>query len=618
LEDNKMAINVSPGVFTRIVDLSEYVRQVPSTIGFIPIFTEKGPDNELIFTNGSDYFKDFGEPNAIWGGGGEGTKWTYGQYCAANFLSQSDSLYVVRLMPEDSNFATLALKATNPDYTGNTDGTSVVEIDTTFSDGTNNSVLDFQTKYAVDADTTSEEMDLAVFYGAGRGSYYNQIKIELLKPEDPYLAQDQKMYYLNVYRRLPNLTVDSEPGVNATYDYGIVESFMVSFDYTQLDSNGDSAWIEDVLNNNSKFVRCIANSYNCSLAITAGSDFSVPFVEEVSTSSIDTSGNIVYTVSSSVLPQALDGGDDGGLFENGKLSSTICKSLIGKLFSGTLLKNTGAQSSDSGEALVEILDSDNYYFSVVFCPYSDAFVNYSLAKLCQTRGDCVGIIDNGDNRTISSSLTRRTAGDGSLTGNLNYKEVAIYDSYEKIFDQYTAKSMWISPVYAMSSVIPYSDKVSDIWYAPAGPNRASLSDVEELRYNPGTVGQRDQLYLKQINPLVQFSDLGTIVYGQLTSQRRPTALQDLNVVRTVLYIKKALAQYCRFYIFEMNDSDTWARISGNVSSFLTTVKSKRGLRSFSVDVGATEYELKAKQCHVNVTLVPMKVIEQIHLTFFVK
>ena len=58
-----MAAHVAPGVYTKIIDLSEYVRNVPSTIGFIPIISEQGPDNEFVFTNGQDFFQDFGEPN---------------------------------------------------------------------------------------------------------------------------------------------------------------------------------------------------------------------------------------------------------------------------------------------------------------------------------------------------------------------------------------------------------------------------------------------------------------------------------------------------------------------------------------------------------------------------
>jgi len=124
------------------------------------------------------------------------------------------------------------------------------------------------------------------------------------------------------------------------------------------------------------------------------------------------------------------------------------------------------------------------------------------------------------------------------------------------------------------------------------------------------------LYLEQINPIVKFN-VGYTVWGQLTSQKRPTAMQDLNITRLVLYIKRALEQFCKFYIFELNDEETWGRISSNIDKFLKMIQNKRGLYNYSIEVGASEYEIKAKQCHVNVTLNPTRVIEQIHLNFYI-
>ena len=146
-------------------------------------------------------------------------------------------------------------------------------------------------------------------------------------------------------------------------------------------------------------------------------------------------------------------------------------------------------------------------------------------------------------------------------------------------------------------------------------NRATIAGIKELRFSPN-LAQRDQLYLKQINPIVKFN-VGYTVYGQLTAQVRPTALQDVNIMRLVLYIKRALEQFCRFYIFEMNDSGTWGAITDQVNKFLKTIQDKRGLYSYSVNVGASEYDIKAKRLNVNVTLNPTRVVEQILLNMYI-
>jgi phage tail sheath protein FI len=125
------------------------------------------------------------------------------------------------------------------------------------------------------------------------------------------------------------------------------------------------------------------------------------------------------------------------------------------------------------------------------------------------------------------------------------------------------------------------------------------------------------MYLKQLNPIVKFS-AGYVVWGQLTSQARPSALQDLNIVRLVLYCKRALEQFCRFFIFEQNDPITWGQVSSNITAFLEAIKNRRGLDSYSVEVGASDYERKTKKFHVNVRLQPTRVVEQIELNFFIE
>ena len=71
-------------------------------------------------------------------------------------------------------------------------------------------------------------------------------------------------------------------------------------------------------------------------------------------------------------------------------------------------------------------------------------------------------------------------------------------------------------------------------------------------------------------------------------------------------------------MFELNDAQTHNEIAQAITPFLEQIKKSRGLTSYSVDVGATEYEVKVKKAHVNVILQPTRVIEQIELNLFIK
>lgn len=333
------------------------------------------------------------------------------------------------------------------------------------------------------------------------------------------------------------------------------------------------------------------------------------------TSSFNTSSEITYSIKkadtqvsdcfTSATPIPLKRGSDGTLKNSdGSFNTTVGENCLASGYSGTLINPVTSQYEDT------MLDTENVYFNMVFdCGYTDN-VKTQISTLVQTRRDCVAILDNGDNSTCNNALTARTS-----THTFNNYFCALYEEYNKVYDTFSGQDVWFSPVYHMSYILPRNDAVSEQWFAAAGFNRAAIDSIKELRFNP-KLGQRDQMYLKQLNPIVKFSQ-GYVVWGQLTSQAKPSALQDLNIVRLVLYVKRALEQYCRYFIFEMNDAITWGQITTAIIPFLEDVKSRRGLYDYSVEVGATAYEIKKKTMHVNVTLNPTRVAEKIELNFYI-
>jgi len=59
-------------------------------------------------------------------------------------------------------------------------------------------------------------------------------------------------------------------------------------------------------------------------------------------------------------------------------------------------------------------------------------------------------------------------------------------------------------------------------------------------------------------------------------------------------------------------------VGAAITEFLEVIKNKRGLDSYSVEVGATDYERKTKTFHVNIILEPTRVVEKIELNFFIQ
>jgi hypothetical protein len=572
-----MADFISPGVYSKIIDLSEYVQTVPSTIGFLPIITDRGPDNELVFTNARDFYIDFGEPNINYAGKAFGQ----GPYIASSFLKESESLYVIRCLPTDACYSNMYFRSTiGPDSTAAVSVVSRTGINT-------------YDELRTTVDDTQDD-DVLVIYGVGRGEYYNNYKINLSRPANPLeqkTAGKYDKYILDIYQKQKDL----DP-VTGSPQYQIISTFEVSFDSTRLDNAGESMFIEDVINRYARYIRCHANKDKCAEAIDHYADFSTPFL-----------------VGENTEPIAIENGSSGTLFNTSGIDPTVATTILGRAYVGQLEKPKVNYDDTGYELLEEVLDLDNYYFTVVLDGGYPFDVKMQAVSLVQTRLDCMAFIDNGDNTSYSMALNERTNGE---TSSINSRYVALYESYSKIFDIYTGRDIWVSPVYHMANIIPYTDNVSEIWYAPAGFNRATIASIKELRYSP-RLAERDQFYLNQINPIVKFN-VGYTVYGQLTTQRRPTALQDVNIVRLVLYIKRALEQFCKFYIFELNDQETWTAIQQEVNRFLKNIQNRRGLYSYSVEVGANEYEQKSKQVHVNIMLQPTRVIEKIYLNFYIK
>ena len=552
--------NISPGVYTTLTDLSEYVRKVPTAIGFIPIFCERGRDNQLILTNARDFFIEFGEPNIHYAIGGDGHNYSYGHYVASSFLSESDSLYVIRCTDDAAQFANIEFKPSAETYATATNMNTIEEIQ-----------------------TQVDNNDSIMFYGLGRGEYYNNFKIKVEKYSNLENV-DNDLFLISIQKKLKesfeepvatyDTTEESVTIIKTEIQYATVEKFEVSLLKNKVDHAGVSRWIEDVINSNSKYIRCI---------VSQDFDFDPDDPVDLSTTSSGVS---------------LQSGSDGNLVSN-------YESLLAKAYVGRLKKNI---SSSEEYYVDEVLNTEDYYFSMVFDAGYPINVKNSIAYLVSSRKDCLGIIDLGDNATPEKSLLVRT-------NNLNFdnKYIAIYEPFTKIYDVFTGKDIWVPSTYHLAKLFPALKKE---WLAPAGFDFGVISGIKEMRFSPSS-SQRDSFYLKQINPIVRFNE-GYAVYSQLTSQARPTALQDVNIMRVYLYIKRALEQFCKWYIFNLNNEETWARINQKVTAFLSEIKTNGGLYSFSVSVGATDEQKKAKEIHVNIMLEPVRLAERIYVNFTIK
>jgi hypothetical protein len=654
-----MGTPISPGVYSTIIDLSNYVGAVPGTIGFVAGLTKQGEDNKFkFFGSRTDFIRENGSPNI----NTYGKNYGQGPYIAYNYLGESGSLFWMRCLPNDAAYSNLQIN-------GAVNQSGVASIQLAYNTALNNKD---EINTALVGDSTSV-FPICILYPIGRGDYYNGLSVRFTKYSNPLAVG---IYVLDIYE------VQTSSGVES-----IIESFEVSFDPSATDNSGDSIWISYVLNTYSSVLRAqmtLPNpendtdpndiTYTPGFNLIKNYDTNVGTVSVVKTASAtitdnkqdfsqwegtggianymviaqDNRGNTIYgyigevtpdnetavvyqnlslttqgwindttlfninstityqvkkynldisTVFSSSIPVPLKKGSDGSLVDStGKLVPSIATQVLADAYAGTI--------DDA------VLDTENQYFSMVFDAGYPSSVKTQISNLAVTRADCCAIMDNSDNNSVSAALTTR-----ENTNAFNNFYTALYEPFNNVYDIFTGSNIWVSPVFHMSYLLPSNDKIAELWFAAAGFNRGAISSITQMRFN-AKQGERDALYLARLNPIVKFNE-GYTVFGNLTTQYKDSKMENLSVVRCVLYIKRAIERYCRFFIFEQNDAITWSKISNEITPFLDDVKCRRGLNSYSVSVGATDYELKTKRCHVSCTLNPETPLEIILPQFFI-
>lgn len=179
--------------------------------------------------------------------------------------------------------------------------------------------------------------------------------------------------------------------------------------------------------------------------------------------------------------------------------------------------------------------------------------------------------------------------------------------------------------------IAFSDEASELWFAPAGTRRGLVTGVSDVGYVSGQLGspttfeplhlnqgQRDDLYkyFTNINPITFFPGRGIIVWGQKTSAPDASALDRINVVRLIMYIRRQLRKNTMSFVFEPNDQLTRDNLKAMVDGFLGDLIVRRGLYdavTICDESNNTPDRIDRNELYIDVALKPVKVGEFIYI-----
>lgn len=198
---------------------------------------------------------------------------------------------------------------------------------------------------------------------------------------------------------------------------------------------------------------------------------------------------------------------------------------------------------------------------------TDAVVQ-ALVTIAMTRRDCVAIVDPPFGLLPEEVVDWIDgAGAWAAQNSINTSYATVFYPWIKIADPYTGADKWIAPSGFVAAAFARTDKTRDIYYAPFGPERGYLlgSRGTERLLNQG---HRDFLYENRVNPIADFSAKGILLWGQKTTQVIASDLDRLHARRTLNYIEKVLVTALYPLVGEPNNQYTQARAVAIAQPFL--------------------------------------------------
>lgn len=316
------------------------------------------------------------------------------------------------------------------------------------------------------------------------------------------------------------------------------------------------------------------------------------------------SGQTSMEVSSTAI--TLAGGDDG--------APATVSDYIG----------TAAQSSSIPATGLQLFtDAENVDVNILAVPdISHRTIISELISICEARKDSIALIDVPYGKSVQQAVAWANGLGGGATdptAAINSSYAAIYYPWVQVYDGYNDANTWIPPSGHAAGAMAYTDNVAESWWAPAGLQRAVLTDVLEVEHS-ATQGERDYMYSNGnvLNPIIDYPSQGIVIWGQRTATRTSSALDRINVRRMMLYLEKAVTVAVRPLVFQPNDEETWADFRNLVEPICEDIKARRGLYDYSVvcdDTTNTAAVINQNQMKAKVLVQPTKTAEMITIDF---
>lgn len=555
-----MAFQVSPGVVTREIDLTNVVPAVSTSIGATVIAGTWGPAEEIVtITNEKELADVFGVPV------NETAPYFFN---AAAFLKYGNNLKVVRAIANGAKNSTVAgggllIKNSDHYYDSYSSGEATQGEFAAKCPGTLGDLI--RVSYVTSA-TGFAGWDAALVDAAVSDAFSDA-------PGTSAYAESKG----GVNDEMHLVVLDTTGYITGTKG-AILEKFSgLSQASDAKNFDGSTNYYKEVINSQSKWIWVLDHP----TALTqAGKQASETFVAP-----------------STIYDEVLSGGVDSLNLDAGDIDTGFQVFADAETVDINLL--IGAPTLGTGTDYLDGVTQAN-----------------NLIAIAEDRRDVVAFISPPMVATVGNSTQKTNV--LTFADQLTSSSYAFMDSTAvKVYDKYNDVYRWIPLAGHMAGLCAKTDDVADPWFSPGGFNRGQILGITKIAFNPKKA-ERDDLYKKRVNPIVSFPGEGTILYGDKTLQAKPSAFDRINVRRLFIILEKAIATAAKYQLFELNDEFTRAMFRNMTEPFLREIKGRRGVTDFKVvcdETNNTGEVIDSNQFVADIYIKPARSINFITLNF---
>lgn len=514
---------------------------------------------------------------------------------------------------------------------------------------------DYVTRYNINEDPINEitftDNEIVKIYAKNPGEWGQNISVSLASPWDfdSAVVLSQGNSVLTFPAAFTSKPLESKRqfalAVIETDEVGnkdLVETFIVSLNSNEKDGNGNNNFAENVLLGQSSYIFCEVNPVsngtegiqtNLTASITA-SDVTIPVS---STSGYPTSGRVLienelieYTgitlttftgaVRGVAGTDALAHADTTNVFEQNTVGLVSEAYLIGghdaiidaESIQDEIIAGYSLYANKEDITVDIVIDGGNHDSVII--------QQHIIDNVIGRRRDCMAILTPpeytrnlpDDNARISAIIDYRI---NSL--NRYERRGALYGNFKYQYDAFADKERWLPLSGDIAGVYARTDVDFDPWFPPAGAERGVIKNAIKFAIAP-TLGNRDLMYVDDINPVYSKTGVGPVVWGQKTLEGSGSSFSRVNVVRLFNYAERGSAQASIPFVFEFNDQPTRNRLLNLLNPFFRDIRSRRGVTDFYLvcdDTNNTSAVINRFELHCDIYLKPNKGAEAIQLTF---